>query len=269
MVDGGATGGLVAPVADHLVGDGRAVHDAGNLGHVEVESRLAHLLQLLAHAHVDHEGARRHQVARGDQLTEPDLVGHIVEDLAQPLPVAPVGRGGDAEDARLGIGVPHPVDDPPVTVGNGVMRLVDHQQVELRHGAEIAVAAQGRRHGEGDLAIPGLGGGIDHRGGHVRVDPAELLPVLGRQFIAMGQHAGLGAVAGHLARDGGQHDGLARSGRSNPERIAVGRERSEAALHEEFLAGTKAHGRALTRPRTGGPAWTARWGSGRRQSAWR
>ena len=54
---------LLAPVADHLVGDRRAVHDVRHLGHVEIRTGLADRLQFLLHADIDDEGTRRHEVA--------------------------------------------------------------------------------------------------------------------------------------------------------------------------------------------------------------
>src|SRR5690606_10795859 len=80
------------------------------------------------------------------------------------------------------------------------------------------------------------------------IDPGELRPVLAGQFVTMGEHAGPGAVPGHVAGDGRKHDRLARARGRYAQRVVAGRERSEAALHEEFLAGTEEH-RALTAPR--------------------
>ena len=66
------------------VGDRRAVHDRADLGHVEVVGgALAPCASCVLDADVDDEGARRHQVAGGDQLADPDLVGDVGEDLAQ------------------------------------------------------------------------------------------------------------------------------------------------------------------------------------------
>lgn len=62
-----------------------------------------------------------------------------------------------------------------------------------------------------------------------------------------------------LAGDRGQHDGLARARGRDAERVAVLRERSEAALHEDFLAGTKPHRTPLTAPRPDGRVPPARW----------
>jgi hypothetical protein len=90
--------GLLAPVPDDLVRDRGAVHDLRHRAHVVVGRGLADRAQLLLHADIDHEGARRHEVTRGDQFGQRDLVADIVEDLAQPLPVAAVGRRRDAED---------------------------------------------------------------------------------------------------------------------------------------------------------------------------
>ena len=145
---------LLLPVPDHLVGDGRAVHDARHLRHVEIRHGLSDGPQLVLHAHVDDEGARRHQVARGDQFAQPHLVGDIVEDLPQALPVATVRRRRDPEDPGVGIGLTHAVDDAAVAFGDGMVRLVDDQQVEAGHVGEVRGACQRRHHGEGDLAAP-------------------------------------------------------------------------------------------------------------------
>ena len=53
-------------------------------------------------------------MARGDQLAQTHLVGHVVENFAQPFLVAPVRRRSDPEDASIRIGVAHPVDDAAV-----------------------------------------------------------------------------------------------------------------------------------------------------------
>ena len=143
MRDGGAehhglpVARLLLPVPDHLVGDGRSVHDARHLRHVEIRHRLADRAQLVLHAHVDDEGARRHQVARGDQLAQPHLVGHVVKNLAQTLPVAPVRGGRDPEDPGDGIGLAHPVDDAAIAVGHRMVRLIHDQQIEPRHVGEV------------------------------------------------------------------------------------------------------------------------------------
>ena len=145
---------LLLPVPDHFVGDRRAVHDRGHFAHVEIRQRFAHRAQLVLHADVDDESARRHQMARGDQLTQTHLIGDIVEHLAQALAVAPVRRGGDAEDPGIRIGIADMVDDAAVTCRHRMMRLVDHQQIKLRHGGEIADPRQRRHHGEGHLTRP-------------------------------------------------------------------------------------------------------------------
>jgi len=60
-------------------------------------------------------------VARSDQLGDADLVGDIIEDIAQALSVTAIGRGGDAEDLRGRIAMQGVIDDAPVTVGDRVM----------------------------------------------------------------------------------------------------------------------------------------------------
>jgi len=243
--DGLPVARLFRPVADHLVGDGGAVHDARDLHHVEIREGFADRPQLVLHAHIDDEGAWRDQMARGDQFAQPHLVGDIVEDLAQALPVAPVRRRRDPEDAGIGIGVPHPINDAAVAVGDGMVRLVDDQQVETRHVGEVRGARQRRHHGEGDLAAPRFLRGVDDRCGDARHHALELGAVLRGQLVAMRQHAGLGTVADHLAGDRRQHHGLASTGGCHAQRVAAGGERSHTALDEGLLAGAQAHGRSL------------------------
>ena len=125
-----------------------------------------------------------------------------------------------------------------------MVRLVDNQQVEARHVGKVRSPRQRRHHGEGDLAAPGLLGGVDDRGGDAGHHTLELGSVLRRQLVAMRQHAGLGAVADHLAGDRREHDGLARTGGRDAQRVAAGGERSHAALDEGLLAGAQAHGRS-------------------------
>ena len=202
-------------------------------------------------------------MARGDQLAQPDLVADIVEDLAQTFAVAPVRRGGDAEDPAVGIGAARVVDDPAIAVGDCVVRFVDHQQIKRGHRLEIAGTRQRRHHGEGRLTGPVLAPGIDDRGRDLRRDPAELGAVLRRQLVAMGEDAGLGLAALDGARDdGGERDRLAETGRGDAERVAVIAERSEAALHEEALARTKAHGAAPYCAHAGRPGTGAAAGCG-------
>ena len=251
--DGLSIARLFLPMADHLVGDRRAVHDLRHLGHVVIRHGLADRAQLVLHAHVDDEGPRRHEVAGGDQLAQPDLVGDVVEDLAQALPVAPVGRRRDAEDPGLRIGVAHPVDDAAVALGHSVMRLVDDQQIELRHGREIGGPRQRRRHGEGDLALPGLGRWRRRRRwrcpGLTRANFARFWRSARHDARAHKPSRRRRAAAG----DGGEHD-LARARGCYAQRVVAGRERSQAALHEEFLAGKDTLCSSPLRPGRVGPA---------------
>ena len=135
MSDGGAEddrgpiAGFLLPMPDHLVGDRGAVHDACHLCHVEIRQCLAHRAQFVLHSDVDDKGARRHEMAGGDQFTQPDLVTYVVEDLTQALAVAAVRRRGDAEDPAVGIGAACPVDDPAIAVSHCMVRFVDHQQI--------------------------------------------------------------------------------------------------------------------------------------------
>ena len=238
---------------DHLIGHRRLVHDRVDLAHVEVGSGAADLIEIVPDADVDHEGAGLDQMARRNELADPDLVGDIGEHLAQALAVAAIGRCGDTEDANHRIALQRPVDDSPITFGHRMVCFVDHQEIERRHGFEIGSARQGRHHREGDLALPRLLGGIDHRGGQRRINPGELAAVLFGELVAVGQHTGLGAaIADHLTGDGRQHDGLSSTGRRDSKRVAVGVERSNAALDEQFLTRTEHHGQALTSPRWDG-----------------
>jgi hypothetical protein len=214
------------------VGYRRAVHDLRDLGHIVVGGRLAHGAQLFLHADVDDEGAWWHQMARGDQLAQPDLVADIVEDLAQPLAIAPVRRGGDAEDPAGRVCAPDMVDDPAITVGHRVMRLVDDQQVERGHRGQVDGPRQSGHHGKGRLTGPALGLGIEHRAEDFGCDPAEFCPVLRGQLVAMREDAGLGvAPLEGLCDDRRKGDGLAEPRRGDAEGVAVIAERRKAALH--------------------------------------
>ncbi len=251
-------------MADDGVRDRRPVHDRVDLGHVEIVGRAAHLGELVLDADIDDEGARRHEMAGGDQFADPDLIGDVGEHRAQTALVAPVGRRGDAIDPAHGIALERGVDDAPIAVGCRVMRLVDHQEVERGQLVEIARARQRRHHREGDLSSPRLLLRIDDRGRDLRVHPAELAAVLSGQLVAVGEHAGLGAralrgFADHATDDPREHDRFAGSSRGHAEGVSVFVERADAALDELLLAGTQQHG-SLTAPRTGArpaAAWRA------------
>jgi hypothetical protein len=130
------------------------IHDPCHLGHVEIVADPTDLMQIVLHTNIDDEGSGRHQVAGADQFAEPDLVGNVREDLPQSLTVAPVGRGGDAVYPAERVAMQGPVDDTPVAIGDDVMGLINHQQVERRHGIKVVRSRQCRDHGEGDLAVP-------------------------------------------------------------------------------------------------------------------
>ena len=251
--DGLAVVRLFLPMPDNGVVDGCAVHDAPDLSHVEVVARLFDLGEFIAHPDIENEGAWRHEVTAADQFSQPDLVGDIGEYRAQALAIPTIGRGGDAVDAARRVAFQGPVDDTPIAVRGGVMRLVDDQQVQCRHLIEVGRSGERRHHGEGDPAIPRLGRSIDHRGGDGRIDTAEFLAVLCGEFVAMGEHRGLGIpIADHPADHRRQHDRLTRSGWGHTERIAMLVERPEAALDELLLAGAEQHRRYLSEPRSGG-----------------
>ena len=113
----------------HGISDRHRVHDAGDLAHVEIVAVATHSPELILDADIDDEGAGRHEMAGGDQFAEPDLVRDVREHLAQPDLVAAVRRGGDAVDPAVGVAIQGAIDDAAIAVRDGVMRLVDHQQV--------------------------------------------------------------------------------------------------------------------------------------------
>jgi hypothetical protein len=205
-------------------------------------------------------------LAGGDELPDPDLIGDVREHRAQAALVAPVRRRGDAVDPAHGIALERGVDDAPIAVGGRVMRLVDDQEVECGQLVEIAGARQRRHHREGDLAVPGLLLGVDHRGRDPGIYPPELAAILSGQLVAVGEHAGLGAralrgLADHAPDDAREHDRLARAGRGDAKGVSVFAERADATLDELLLTGAQQHGMPLTVPRTGArPAAGSRTG---------
>ena len=86
-------------------------------------------------------------------------------------------------------------DDIEVTVRRDMMRLIDDQQVERRHCAQVAFTAQRLHHGEHALPAPGFAVGVHHRGADAGIDAAELAFVLLRQLVAVRQHAGFAWIA--------------------------------------------------------------------------
>ena len=76
-------------------------------------------------------------MAGRDQLGDADLVGDIVEDLAQPLFVATIGCGSDAEDLGRRVALQGVIDDAPVAVGHRVMRLINDEEIERRHVGKV------------------------------------------------------------------------------------------------------------------------------------
>ena len=123
------------------------------------------------------------------------------------------------------------------------MRLVDDQQIQFRHGGQVALSRQRRDHGEGHLAAPGLGCRVQNRGCDRWVHPAKLLAVLRRQLVAVGKHTSFGIrVADSFASNRRKHNRFACPCRRDAERVVSGCERRQAALDEEFLAGTQTHG---------------------------
>ena len=245
---------LILPVADDLVRHRRLVHDLGDGIHVEVGGDAADLLQRLLDTHVDDEGARLHQMTGSDEFRDADLICDIVEHIPQALAVAPVGCRGDAEHLGRRIELQGAVDDSAVAVCHRMVRLIDYEEIELRHAVEVGRPRQGRDHGEGSLAFPRLLVGVDHGGGDGRVDAPELGAVLLRQFVAVSDDADLcRGLADDVACNGGEQNRLATSGWADSKRVVVGVKRSKAALDKEFLAGAKHHDDGLTSPR-----WDAR-----------
>lgn len=76
-----AVAGLLTPMTDHGIGDGRLVENRLDFRHVEVSGSAPDPRQLLLGADVDDKGAWRHEVAGGDQLAEGDLIRDVAEDL--------------------------------------------------------------------------------------------------------------------------------------------------------------------------------------------
>ena len=68
-----------------------------------------------------------------DHLPQSDLVGHVRENIAQPLTIAAIGCGGQAADAGLGIACQHRIDHRPIAGGRRVVGFVDHEQIQCRH----------------------------------------------------------------------------------------------------------------------------------------
>ena len=92
------------------------------------------------------------------------------------------------------------------------------------------------RLGSGMTMLPVKRAGAGH-------DAAELVTVLVSEFVAMGEHAGLGVGIGdHAPRDSREHDRLAGPGWGYGERVSVLRERADASLDEQFLARSQQHG---------------------------
>ena len=152
--DGLAVVRLFLPMTDNGVVDGCAVHDAPDLSHVEVVARFFDLGEFVAHPDIDHECARRHEVTAADEFSQPDLVGDVGEYRAQALAIAAIGRRRHTKDVALGILLQDAVDNTAVAIGRRVMRLIDHEEIKLRHGVKIGCARERWNHGEGHLAPP-------------------------------------------------------------------------------------------------------------------
>ena len=190
-------------------------------------------------------------MAGTNQLAQPDLVGHVREHFPQPFTVTTIGCGGDAVDQGMWISGERCVDHLPVGRCGAVVRLIDDQQIQRRQ--LVKIAGQGLHHRKRGLTRPGFLTGIEHRGADARIYPRELALVLRGKFVTMGQHTGFGIGVGEkLARRARETDGLACTGRGDPQRIAVGLERPDTARDELALARSENHGRiSLLRP--GGP----------------
>ena len=211
-----AVAGLLTPMTDHGIGDGRLVENRLDLRHVEVSGRAPDPRQLLLGADINDKSAWRHKMAGGDQFAEGDLIRDVAEDLPQTLAVTAGRRRRHPEDLGARVLVQHPVDYAAVRGRGCVMRFIDHQQIEDRDGSEMVVARQRLHHRERGAPGPGFVLGIEHGGADARIHPCKLGQVLAGQFIAMSEDAGLGIwlgqqAAGHRR----QHDGLARPGGAN------------------------------------------------------
>ena len=160
MIDRGAKdhrlaiSGLFFPMADYRLGNRRLVHNGVDRLHIEVIDSLAHAVESVLGADVDHKGTWWDQMAGSDQLTNGDLVRHVRENRTQAFFVTPVGRGGDAKDANVGIAITRPINDPPVAVGSHMMRFIDDQKIQRWHGVEICCPRQCWHHGEGGPPPP-------------------------------------------------------------------------------------------------------------------
>ena len=176
--DGLAVPGFFLPVLDHGIGHRDGVHYPGHFIHVEIIAAAPDIAQFILHTDINDEGSRCHEMAGGDQFTEPDLIRHIGEYLPQPDLVATIGRGGHAIDAAIGVLFPRAVNDAPIALRDGVMGFINHQQVKPWHGVQVHGARQRGHHGKGDLARPGFLAGIDNRGGHAWIHAAKLRVVL-------------------------------------------------------------------------------------------
>src|SRR5690606_27474539 len=115
---------------------------------------FADLCQFVLDADINAKGARRHKFAGTDQFAYTDLISDIGKDLVQALAITTIGCCGDTKDAAGGIAHQRLINDTPVAVSGGVMRLVDHQQIKCGNGGKVGAARQGLHHGEGDTAVP-------------------------------------------------------------------------------------------------------------------
>ena len=131
---------LFFPVRDDGICHRRLVHDRVHLAHIKVGRHTTHLLKRILHADINDKGAGLHEMPGGDQLGNPDLIGDIVEDLAQTLSVAAIGCGGNTKNLCRWVTLQRLIDDAPVAVGDRVMCLIDDEEIEYRHFCEVRCA---------------------------------------------------------------------------------------------------------------------------------
>ena len=239
--DGLAAAGLLLPMSDHLVVDGYGVKDGLNGGLVEIVRDLADLAQgLLGAADVHDEGLGWNQEAEFDQFPDRHNIGHVREHAAQAAAISPLRRGREAGHQNVGVRSPGRVDDGAPGRRRGVVGLIEDEQVQGRDA--VQVPGQGLRHGEHDVPAHALGVGRIEARARIRVDLAVLGQVLADELLPMLQDQ---LAAADAAAEHGQHDGFARPGGRDRERIAVLAQGRFGAVHQALLVGAWDHDRDL------------------------
>ena len=195
-------------------------HLGGDLLQIRVQrgAEVGHGVVAAAHGHGcniqlqrDGLGHDLAQIALLDGVGQLVLKGQAVEHLAQIAHVAAVRRGGDAKH----LGPAEVVQDAAVTVGDGVVGLVDDDGAEiiLREAFQPGGALQGlhaaHHHPEPAVQAGGFGlfHGADKAGGTLQLVGSlfqQLAPVGEDQHPVPGTHL----ISGHRR----EHDGLAGAG---------------------------------------------------------